>query len=179
MNIELIQKRVENCFSFSHAVSHIEVYEKNSRFYIELDATCLIELKKIAAEFGDDNIVILPGNNIYRFSGETAQIGQEKKEMNCNKKRFTLRLTDEEFRELTRIKGLIGITTTTKAIRYIINHFAELNNRYIEEINKNAALKEKYKKQDRCIESLLKSISSLKELDDLKVVLPEKRPGKK
>lgn len=94
--------------------------------------------------------------------------------MNCNKKRFTLRLTDEEFRELTRIKGLIGITTTTKAIRYIINHFAELNNRYIEEINKNAALKEKYKKQDRCIESLLKSISSLKELDDLKVVLPEK-----
>ena len=95
--------------------------------------------------------------------------------MNCNKKRFTLRLTDEEFRELSRIKGLIGITTTTKAIRYIINHFAE----YIEEINKNAALKEKYKKQDRCIESLLKSISSLKELDDLKVVLPEKRPGKK
>ena len=90
--------------------------------------------------------------------------------MNCNKKRFTLRLTDEEFRELSRIKGLIGITTTTKAIRYIINHFAELNNRYIEEINKNA---------DRCIESLLKSISSLKELDDLKVVLPEKRPGKK
>lgn len=49
--------------------------------------------------------------------------------MNCNKKRFTLRLTDEEFRELSRIKGLIGITTTTKAIRYIINHFAELNNR--------------------------------------------------
>ena len=99
--------------------------------------------------------------------------------MNCNKKRFTLRLTDEEFRELTRIKGLIGITTTTKAIRYIINHFAELNNRYIEEINKNAALKEKYKKQHRCIESLLKSISSLKELDDLKVVLPEKSLGKK
>lgn len=56
MNIELIQKRVENCFSFSHAVNHIEVYEKNSRFYIEQDATCLIELKKIAAEFGDDNI---------------------------------------------------------------------------------------------------------------------------
>ena len=46
MNIELIQKRVENCFSFSHAVNHIEVYEKNSRFYIELDATCLIELKE-------------------------------------------------------------------------------------------------------------------------------------
>ena len=58
MNIELIKKRVENCFSF---------YEKNSRFYIELDATCLIELKNIAAEFGDDNIVILPGNNAIRL----------------------------------------------------------------------------------------------------------------
>lgn len=94
-------------------------------------------------------------------------------------KRFTLRLTEEEFRELSRIKGLIGTTTTTKAVRYIINHFAELNNRYIEEINKNTALKEKYKKQDRCIENLLKSISSLKELDDLEVVLPEKELGRK
>lgn len=67
MEIELIKKRVENYFSFSHSVNHIEVYEKNSRFYIELDATCLIELKKIAAEFGDDNIVILPGNNTIRL----------------------------------------------------------------------------------------------------------------
>lgn len=61
-------------------------------------------------------------------------------------RRFTLRLTEEEFRELSRIKGLIGTTTTNKAVRYIINHFVELNNRYIEEINKNTALKEKYKK---------------------------------
>ena len=67
MNIELIKKRVENCFSFSHSTIHVEVYEKNSRFYIELDATCLIELKNIAAEFGDDNIVILPGNNAIRL----------------------------------------------------------------------------------------------------------------
>lgn len=67
MNIELIKKRVENCFSFSHSISHVEVYEKNSRFYIELDATCFIELKKITAEFGDDNIVILPGNNTIRL----------------------------------------------------------------------------------------------------------------
>lgn len=62
MNIEQFKKRVENCFSFSHSVNRVVVYEKNSRFYIELDATCLIELKKIAAEFEDDNIVILPGN---------------------------------------------------------------------------------------------------------------------
>lgn len=67
MDIELIKKRVENCFSFAHAVNHLEVYEKNSRFYIELDTTCLIELKKISAEFGDDNIVILPGNNAIRL----------------------------------------------------------------------------------------------------------------
>ena len=91
------------------------------------------------------------------------------------KRRFTLRLTEEEYKALSRIKGLTG----TKAIRYLISHFVELNNRYIEEINKNTALKEKYKKQDRCIESLLQSISSLKELDDLEVVLPEKRPGRK
>lgn len=93
-------------------------------------------------------------------------------------RRFTLRLTEEEFRELSRIKGLIGGTTTTnKAVRYIINHFVELNNRYIEEINKNTALKEKYKKQDRCIESLVKSISSLKELEELEIMLPEKGWG--
>lgn len=67
MDIELIKKRVENCFSFSHSVNHVVVYEKNSRFYIELDATCLIELKKIATEFGDDNIVILPGYNAIRL----------------------------------------------------------------------------------------------------------------
>ena len=67
MDVELIRKRVENCFSFTHPVSRLEVYEKNSRFYIELDATCLIELKKISAEFGDDNIVILPGNNAIRL----------------------------------------------------------------------------------------------------------------
>lgn len=96
-----------------------------------------------------------------------------------SQRRFTLRLTEEEFRELSRIKRLIGTTTTTKAVRYIINHFVELNNRYIEEINKNTALKEKYKKQDRCIESLVKSISSLKELEELEVVLPEKRLERK
>ena len=93
-------------------------------------------------------------------------------------RRFTLRLTEEEFRELSRIKGLIGTTTTNKAVRYIINHFVELNNRYIEEINKNTALKEKYKKQDRCIESLVKSISSLKELEELEIMLPEKGLGR-
>lgn len=59
MNIELIQKRVgELLLVFSCGKPYREVYEKNSRFYIELDATCLIELKKIVAEFGDDNIVI-------------------------------------------------------------------------------------------------------------------------
>lgn len=67
MDVELIKKKVENCFSLTHSVNHVEVYEKNSRFYIELDATCLIELKKISAEFGDDNIVILPGNNTIRL----------------------------------------------------------------------------------------------------------------
>lgn len=67
MDVELIKKRIENCFSFAHSVNHLEVYKKNSRFYIELDATCLIELKNISAEFGDDNIVILPGNNTIRL----------------------------------------------------------------------------------------------------------------
>ena len=67
MDVELIKKRIENCFSFAHSVNHLVVYKKNSRFYIELDATCLIELKNISAEFGDDNIVILPGNNTIRL----------------------------------------------------------------------------------------------------------------
>ncbi len=62
MNIEQIKKRAEKCFSFSHSVSNVVIFDNNTRFYIELDATCSIELKKIAAEFGDDNIVIMPGN---------------------------------------------------------------------------------------------------------------------
>lgn len=82
MNIELIKKRVENCFSFSHSIIHVEVYEKNSRFYIELDATCLIELKNIAAEFGDDNIVILPGNNTIKL-----YIDSLEKQLKSDKKR--------------------------------------------------------------------------------------------
>lgn len=55
----------------------------------------------------------------------------------------------------------------------------ELNNRYIEEINKNAALKEKYRKQDRCVENLLKAFGALKELKCLEVILPEKEHVKK
>jgi len=96
-----------------------------------------------------------------------------------DKKRFTLRLNEEEYKELSRIKGLIGTKTNTKAIQYLISHFVELNNRYIEEINKSAALKEKYKKQDRCVENLLKMFGTLKELKCLKVVLPEKERVKK
>jgi ribbon-helix-helix protein, copG family len=99
--------------------------------------------------------------------------------MNHNKKRFTLRLDEEEYKELSRIKGLTGTKTSTKAIRYLISHFVELNNRYIEEINKNAALKEKYKKQDRCVENLLKTLGTLKELKCLEVVLPEKEHVKR
>lgn len=95
------------------------------------------------------------------------------------KKRFTLRLDEEEYKELFRIKGLIGAKTNTKAIQYLIFHFVELNNRYIEEINKNAALKEKYRKQDRCVENLLKAFGALKELKCLEVILPEKEHVKK
>lgn len=61
------KEKSRELFLVSHSIIHVEVYEKNSRFYIELDATCLIELKNIAAEFGDDNIVILPGNNAIRL----------------------------------------------------------------------------------------------------------------
>ena len=48
-----------------------------------------------------------------------------------DKKRFTLRLNEEEYKELSRIKGLTGTKTNTKAIQYLISHFVELNNRYI------------------------------------------------
>lgn len=96
-----------------------------------------------------------------------------------DKKKFTLRLNEEEYKELSRIKGLTGTKTNTKAIQYLISHFVELNNRYIEEINKNTALKEKYKKQDRCVENLLKTFGTLKELKCLEVVLPEKEHVKK
>lgn len=87
-----------------------------------------------------------------------------------DKKRFTLRLNEEEYKELSRIKGLTGTKTNTKAIRFLISHFVELNKRYTEEINKNTLLKEEYKKQDRCVESFLASIQGLEALKDLHVV---------
>lgn len=62
MNLESLKKRIEKCFTFEHSLFKIEVIEKDSRFYIDLDATCMTELKNFALEFRDDNIVILPGH---------------------------------------------------------------------------------------------------------------------
>lgn len=67
MNIELIKKRIENCFSFSHIVKHVDIIKECDQFRILLDVVCLTELKNIATEFGDDNIIILPGNNTIKL----------------------------------------------------------------------------------------------------------------
>ena len=89
-----------------------------------------------------------------------------------DKIRFTLRLSDEEYRELSRLQKYFGVETNTGAIRYAILNFAELNERYVAAIKKNTELKDKYKIQDDCINDLLESIEKLKVLKDLKVVIP-------
>ena len=79
-------------------------------------------------------------------------------------------MTEDEYKALSRIKGLTGTKTNTKAIRYLISHFVEQNQRYTEEINKNTLLKEEYKKQDRCVATLLDTLQELKALKELHVV---------
>lgn len=56
-----IEKRIEKCFSFHHSVFHLKYSRDQTKYEVDLDATCLRELKKLAEEFGDDNIVLLPG----------------------------------------------------------------------------------------------------------------------
>ena len=92
-----------------------------------------------------------------------------------DKRKFTLRLSEEEYRELSKIKELIGTGTNTQAIRSVISHFVELNKRYTEAINKNVVLKEEYRTQDRCLDNFLKSLEKLKELEGLRVVIPGRK----
>lgn len=61
MDLENLKKRVGKCFTFEHSLFNIEAFGKD-RFFVDLDATCMNELKNFASEFKDDNIVILPGH---------------------------------------------------------------------------------------------------------------------
>lgn len=92
-----------------------------------------------------------------------------------SKTRFTLRLDESEYQELATIKKLTGTSTNTQAIRFIISHYAELNDRYVSAINKTVKLNEKYKEQDRCVDDLLQSLEKLKVLNRLKPVKHDKK----
>lgn len=78
---------------------------------------------------------------------------------------FTVRLGDIENEELKKLKKLIGEATDNGAIKYIIRHYAELDQRYNTEMSKNETLS----KENRDIKQKVKSyISSYKDLEKIK-----------
>ena len=89
-----------------------------------------------------------------------------------SKTRFTLRLNEEEYHELTNIKTLAGLSTNTMAIRYLIKNYIELNNRYLDAISKNTELKTRYREQDQNVEALLIALEKLSLLKGIKNVVP-------
>lgn len=60
------------------------------------------------------------------------------------KRQFTVRITDEESDKLVRIKKLTGEKTDMATIRFMINHYEELNKRYSDEIKRSSELSRRY-----------------------------------
>ena len=57
-------------------------------------------------------------------------------------RRFTLRLGEQEILMLEKLKEIVGENTDTGVIRFIINHYSELNSRYFVTSEKNILLLE-------------------------------------
>lgn len=77
------------------------------------------------------------------------------------KRQFTVRISVEESKKLIKIKELTGETTDNATIRFMINHYEELDRRYNEEIKKNNDLSRKYeevKQRVKCFLALFKDL---------------------
>ena len=80
-------------------------------------------------------------------------------------KNFTLRLGAEECAALGIIKKLTGCNTDSGAIKHIIRSYAELNNRYQVEIEKNRKLSRKLNEASMRINNFVNAFSALNDLN--------------
>ena len=80
-------------------------------------------------------------------------------------KNFTLRLGAEECAALGIIKKLTGCNTDSGAIKHIIRSYAELNNRYQVEIEKNRKLSRKLNEASMRIDNFVNAFSALNDLN--------------
>lgn len=83
------------------------------------------------------------------------------------KKEFTLRLDDATCAELENLKKLSGEKTDAKAIRFAIQNYANLNDRYIKEQRQKGIWKNKYTTLNEAVGNYLSSFEALKKITDL------------
>lgn len=85
------------------------------------------------------------------------------------KKEFTLRLDDAACAELENLKKLSGEKTDAKdakAIRFAIQNYATLNDRYIETQRQIRTWKDKYAALNKAVDDYLSSFEALKKTTD-------------
>lgn len=76
-------------------------------------------------------------------------------------RRFTLRLGEQEILMLERLKEIVGENTDTGVIRFIINHYSELNSRYLSLRKKYSLLENQYDSKVRSIGNFLTALKDL------------------
>ena len=82
------------------------------------------------------------------------------------KKEFTLRLDDAACAQLENLKKLSGEKTDAKAIRFAIQNYATLNDRYIETQRQIRTWKDKYAALNKAVDDYLSSFEALKKTTD-------------
>ena len=82
------------------------------------------------------------------------------------KKEFTLRLDDAACAELETLKKLSGEKTDAKAIRFAIQNYAQLNDRYIETQRQKVTWKDKYTALNKAVDDYVSSFEALKKATD-------------
>ena len=94
-------------------------------------------------------------------------------------RRFTLRLGEQEILMLEKLKEIVGENTDTGVIRFIINHYSELNSRYLSLRKKYSLLENQYDSKVRSIGNFLTALKDLEseEIQDVskgnKIVLTD------
>lgn len=76
-------------------------------------------------------------------------------------RKFTLRIGDTEDTRLEEIKKLTGETTDSGAIKAVIRNYADLNDRYNNEMAKNRKLTEAYNSLNNRVEVFLSAFNAL------------------
>ena len=82
------------------------------------------------------------------------------------KKEFTLRLDDAACAELENLKKLSSEKTDAKAIRFAIQNYATLNDKYIETQWQIRTWKDKYAALNKAVDNYLSSFEALKKATD-------------